>query len=329
MRITEISFCDKIGYNIRSDETKKHILDIIENKYNIKIVAKHFERFEDERSLKILNNNPHLVCLRSNGNPYLLFLTRHNFNNIAVFIDKKVQQGYFLPRMIITHVMMGKGELHQDTIFDGEMVKTKDGHWLYLMNDLLVHRGVYLHNVNLVRRMNLLYSILERDYVPNDMSPYQIAVKRYFNYDNAKEDLESYIKQLPYTCRGIYFKPLFLKFREILLNFDDTLVKKVKREKYGNNFMLEVPKVQPQIDVEETQAPCDTSLRTFFTRKTATPDVYELLDNHCKVMGIACINTMKLSKKMQEVFSEKNLVDRVELPYEFNERFKKWVPLLA
>jgi len=351
MRITEISFCDKVGYNIRSDETKKYILETIESKYKIKIVAKHFEKFDGERSVKILNNNPHLACVRSNGNPYLLLFTRHNFNDIAIFIDKKVQQGYFLPRMIIAHIMIGRDRsFHDDTIFEGEMVKTNDGGWLYLINDMLVYRGQHLHNVNLVKRINIVYDILQKDYEPNDMSPFQIAVKKYFTYDEVKTGLDDHIAVLPYTCRGMYFKPLFLKFRDILVNFDDSLVKKVKREKYGSEFKLGIitdgiitdgiiadgiitdgiiADRKKNEDMPAAATPSLKSTKQFPTRKTAAPDVYELLDASGKVLGNACVNTMKLSTKMRQMFEEKNLVDKININYEFSAKFNKWLPQLS
>lgn len=333
MRITEISFCDKIGYNIRSDETKKYILDHIEAKYNIKVVAKHFEKFDENRSLNILNNNPHLACVRSNGNPYYLFITKHNYNEIAVFIDKKVQQGYFLPRMIIAHIMLGKDpKFHEGTMFDGEMVKMNNGKWVFLINDLLVYQGQMLGNMNLVKRINLVYDILDKEYVANDMSPFQIAVKTFFTFDELKNGIDDHIKSLPYTCRGIYFKPLFLKFKDILLNFDDTLIKKVKRDKIGGTFLLNVDKPEaPQIQEQksndiEVMTDIKNESCTFSTRKTSMPDVYELIDSTGGIVGIACVQSLRISSAMRELFADKTLVDRININFVFNEKFKKWVP---
>ena len=40
MQIAEISFADKTAFNIKSDDTKKYILDSLEKKYNLKIAIK-------------------------------------------------------------------------------------------------------------------------------------------------------------------------------------------------------------------------------------------------------------------------------------------------
>lgn len=353
MRIGEISFCDKVGYNIRSDETKKFILDTVEKKYGLKIIAKHFEK-QNERTLNVLNQNPHLACVRSNGNPYFMYVTRYNHNDLCIFIDKKIQQGYFLPRMIIVHTMFGKDcRVHDDTIIDGEMVKTKEGKWLYLMNDMLVFKGEHLNDTNLIKRLNMLYDLLGTDYVEDDMSPFSIAIKRFFNYDELKttDVFNVHVRDLNYTCRGVYFKPLFLKFKDILINFDDSLVKKVKREKIGGTFMMindnndniinesndaqsppsrfhpphtpRMPSPPPPPPLEHTN-----NHRKFMTRKTGSPDVYELLKIDGSVEGTAYVPTLMVSKKMRLLFENKTLVDKLEIQYVFNEKFSKWSPVL-
>jgi hypothetical protein len=327
MQISEISFVDKIAYNIKADDTKKHILDSIEKRYNLKIITKHHERF-DERLMPTINNNPHLVCARSNGNPYFLHMMKYNFTNYCVFIDKKIQQGYFYPRMIICNFHFDDS-LFSDTILEGEMVKTKSGKWIFVFNDLLVLKGEFLSDSNVVKRLNLLYETLEKDFKPDDMDICQFAVKKYFKYDAIKELVNDHVPKLPYTCRGLYFKPLFLRFREILINFDDSVIKKVERKKYKNagNFLLnedavEIIKQQEQIVQQNKEC-------NFNIRKTSNPDIYELYDiNSNKMDGTACIPTLKLSKAMYHLFQNKNVVDKVPIKCEFSEKWNKWVPML-
>jgi hypothetical protein len=337
MRIGDISFCDKIGYNIRSDETKKQILDKLEKKYGIRIIARHYDKFDPVRSVPVLNRNPHMICARSNGNPYMLYLTRYNFVDICIFIDKKVQQGYFLPRMIVAHLMIGAGAVHDDTVMHGEMIKKNDGSWVFAINDMTVYKGRLLSEENLVKRLNYVYALLESEYIEDDMTPFKIVVKKFFAYDEA-EALDSHIKDLPYTCRGLYFKPLFIKFRDILLNFDDALVKKVERYKVGGTFMLNAggeaalappPTVPPPSMTSPKPTPNQNQNQTqFYTKKTSAPDVYDIFDEHGVAVGIACIPTLALSKKMRLLFETKTIIDKLRLPYTYSDKFNKWVPLV-
>ena len=348
MMIGEISFCDQIGFNIKTDETKRFILDRLQEKYNLKIITKHFDKYED-RMLGNLQKLPHLLCVRSNGNPYFLYLTRLNFVNYCIFIDKKIQQGYSYPRMIISHFRFDD-TLFDDTILDGEMVKMNDGSWTFLLNDLIVLQGVHLIDQNLVKRLNSLYDMLSRGFVPHANDVSKIAVKKFFKYNESMDILEKHVNEMQYSCRGIYFKPLFLRFKDVLINFNDELVKKVERTKYKHmkSFILKED-TSKLIDSSDTQSETSTTSssssicksasvlniqntqepqKTFLTRKTNMPDVYELLDNNLTFVGFASVPSLKISKFLRETFKTKNIVDTVLLPYAYSDRHRKWMPIV-
>jgi hypothetical protein len=332
VHIGEISFCDKVAFNIKSDETKKFILDRIDKKYNLKIITKHFDKFEP-RMMSSLNNNPHMLCVRSNGNPYFLYLTKLNFVNYCIFIDKKIQQGYFFPRMIITNYRFDDS-LFQDTIMEGEMIKKDGEKWVFIVNDLCVCKGMHLSDQNLVKRLNLLYNVLKHEFTPDTMDVSRIQVKKYFKYDEVDKLMNEHIPYLPYTCRGIYFKPLFLRFKDVLVNFDDSLVKKVERNKYKHlkNFLLlddqEAINSKKIVEGLNTKVTDDSSTKKFQVRKTNNPDVYELFDGTGSYVDIACVPSLKISKYMRTLFASKNIIDKVDLEFEYSDKFNKWVPIV-
>ena len=45
MQTGDISFCDSTAFNIKSENVKKNILNIIESLTGIKIIQKHFNNF--------------------------------------------------------------------------------------------------------------------------------------------------------------------------------------------------------------------------------------------------------------------------------------------
>lgn len=346
MNIGEISFCSKIAYNIKSDYTKQIILDKLNKKYGLKIITRHFEKFE-EKLMPNINKNPHLICARSNGNPYFLLLTKIHDINFCIFIDKKIQQGYYYPRMIIANYHFSD-ILFNDTVFDTEMVKmdnqkeNNDNKWVLLINDILVYNDQYLTNINLIKRLNIIYDILENKYVFDDHDISYIFVKKYFKYNELDYFLNEYISKITYTCRGMYFKPLFLKFHDILINFDDDLIKKVERKKYRHEkqFLLledkfsnsessenELYKNIISCDKEKSKI-IDSSKISFNVCKTSDPDVYELYDESNSLKGIACISTLKISKAMRILFETKNMVDRIPLDFKYSDKFNKYIPLI-
>ena len=348
MMIGEISFCDQIGFNIKTDETKRFILDIIQQKYGVKIITKHFEKYED-RMCENIQKRPHLLCVRSNGNPYFLCLIKLNFVNYCIFIDKKIQQGYSYPRMIISHFHFDD-ILFQDTILDGEMVKLNDGTWSYIMNDVMVLRGIHLKEHNLVKRINLLYDVLSSQYRPNTNDICKFAIKKFFKYDEANDIITKHINEVQYSCRGIYFKPLFLKFKDILINFNDDLVKKVERTKYKDmKTFISKEDRDKLVDNDNVSVASnsstksyksslssksssvsslssgDTNIKCFHTRKTNLPDVYELLNEQMVIVGCPAVPSLFISKTMRDIFKNKNIVDTVTLQYVLSSTFNKWI----
>lgn len=213
MHINTISFCDRIGYNIKCDILKKEILETIECKYGVKIIQKHFEKVT-QASIKVLNDNPHIVCIKTNGNPYLLYFTRYNNVNQCIFIDKKIQQGYFYPRMILVKAWFGDS-LFNGTLIDGEMVKDSTGSWIYIANDLLVLNDTFQIKVSLPVRLRLLIDIFKNMYLHDPWTAYcTFQVKRYFHYHEINEIRENFIPNLPYTVRGLLFKNISLRYKD-------------------------------------------------------------------------------------------------------------------
>lgn len=335
MHLSEISFCDKVGFNIKMDEAKQRILDELEQKFNFKVIQKHFDNYTNS-IIPRLNNNPHLISVRTNGNPYLLYLTRLNFVNQCVFIDKKIQQGYYFPRMIISKFRFDD-TLFDGTLLHGEMVKDAVGNWIFVVCDIIGHNGTYLENINLVKRQNILYDIFANGFVPDEYDVCKFQIKKYFRYGELESVLSEFVPKLPYTCRGLYFKPFFLKFRDVLMNFDDSLIQQVMRKKYksvSNFLLLEDTETilkcgsQASLGQMEKATAVRPKEKMFYARKTSQPDVYEMFDEQ-NAQHTACIPTMKVSKMMRELFNLKNVTDKVKIRCEFSDKFQKYIPVCA
>jgi hypothetical protein len=340
MQVGNISFCDKVGFNINSDDVKKTILGDLEQSYGIRIIAKHYEKFDQERSLPNLNRNPHMICLRSNGNPYFLHLVKYNFTQYCIFVDKKIQQGYCYPRMILGRFSFADSLFENGgTLLEGEMIRTAEGRWYFVILDMLVMAGKHLVDVNLPKRINLIHSMLRDKHTPDPYSDVcEFRVKKYFTYGDYS-NIEKHIASLPYTTRGLVFRPLYLKFKDVLLNFDDSLIVKVVRKKVGEFVETRQHKLvepAPAAALAPQQQPMqrstpghDTNSRMMLAQKTNAPDVYNLYDQHTNALvGTAGIQGLVISKKMRALFTDKNVVDKIPISCDWNERFNKWCPCL-
>ena len=343
MQTGYISFCDTTAFNIKTENTKKKILKDVYNISNIKIIQKHFDVLSSNHFNK-LNDNPHLISLKSNGNPYLLFLTQYNFTNLSIFIDKKVQSGYFLPRMIISRFQF-KDELYLNTLLEGEMIKDKDSKWIFIINDIYIYKNKSLSNVNISKRLLIINNILSDFKYDND-DVCKFTIKKYFKYEDIRYMVEEYKETLNYTCRGIYFTPLFFKFKNILFNFDDSLINDVKKIKYQNNgkFLLlndsDVPnkilnqnskdlsKLENHSKLHSKERIDHKNCKIFYVEKTDMPDVFYLNnDINDNSNTIAYIPNITSSLNMNEYFKDVNLNNKIKMNCLYNSKFKKWQPI--
>tara|TARA_B100000029_G_scaffold509444_1_gene598637 strand:+ start:110 stop:1174 length:1065 start_codon:yes stop_codon:yes gene_type:complete len=347
MQIGYISFCDKTAFNIKTPNVKEQILKDIYNISQIKIIQKHFEILK-EHHFKKLNDNPHLISLKSNGNPYLLYLTKYNFVNTCIFIDKKVQSGYFLPRMIISRFNF-PDELFDNTLLEGEMIKDNNKKWIFLINDIYIHKNYSLQNKNILKRLEIINNIfVDFKNDPDDVCLFQI--NKYFKYDKFNHLVNDYKNSLNYTCRGIYFKPLFFKFKNILFNFDDSLICKVQKVKYqkGNEFISDNKfkrKIDNKTDTKRetrietnnenyptqisTNIKSDDKVKQYYIENTDLPDVYNLYNcnSFISFFDIAYIPNIESSNFVRNLFINKPLNTKIKVECKFIKNFNKWSPI--
>lgn len=332
-----ISFVDRVAYNIKSNDIKDIILNQLAS-YNIKIIQKHYYKL-DENNIKNIKNQKHLCNLRSNGNPYYIFMTTYNDIPIIYYIDKKIHPNYQKPRIILGRGLF-KEELFKNTLFDGEMVKTSEGKWTFLINDIIVYKGDFLENLVLPERLKLLYDLIENCYTPDStMDVCDFKVKNYYYlYKESITELIELSKKLNYTCRGIYIWSYNLKHKPKLYNFDEsTIINVVRHVKDDTTFKTlneEVPIVVQDIIVKEKIIETlEEKERILWVMKTTEPDIYKLYDNenigNSNSIGVALIPTMSISKMMRATFKNSNVVMVAKYKCVFNEKFNKWTPIKA
>jgi hypothetical protein len=341
LQVGNISFCNKIASNIKLDATKQEILSFLQRRYKIKILCKHYEKIQPGNP--IIKKIPHLSCLRTNGNPYYMYLTRYNFRNTCFFIDKKIQYGYCLPRIIICVFNIDSKLFEHDTLFEGEMVHCNDNSWRFIINDALVLRGKRVYESMPFRtRLLAIHNELANSFSYSPTDPCVFEIKRYFLADEMDTMIKDFMPSLPYTCRGIYFIPLEEKHSKMYWNFDDKKIKSVVRKKYSENFdTIENVRKRIHFQHEDMKIP-ETKMETHTRAKdvlpatykmieiTNTPDLYLLYDEDgSKLEGHLRLPKLSMSEHVYKLFEKRdqqNLLGKIKIPVEFSERFDGWVP---
>lgn len=339
-----ISFSDRIAYNIKCNKIKDIILDNIFSLYGILIIQRHYYKL-DENNVKYINKIPHLACLRTNGNPYYMFLTTNNDVPIIYFIDKKIHTGYEKPRIILSRGLFDIS-LFKNTLIDGEIVRCNNGKWTFIINDIISYEGVKLDNKTLPERLKIAYHMLEEKYTPDniiDVCDFKIK-NYYYPSKNSIEELIELSKKLNYTCRGIYFWSYNLKHKPKLYNFNEENIISVQRKtKDITEFKMtnEISNLQQtytsiistsNIQNNNDKIKQEIQEKILWVSKTDDADVYYLYDNPNVIVssnkvGIALIITLQDSKKMRLAFKDKNASFALKYKCIFNDKFQKYQPI--
>lgn len=208
-----------------------------------------------------------------------------------------------------------------------------------MINDVLAIEGVKQDNVNFIKRYNKIHEIINNKYHPLPQQKFNIQIKRYFKLNDI-EQLMNFKNQLNYTTRGIILKPMFLKFRDILFNFDDSLIDNKRKVKYSeNNKFIESISTNNNLknlctSKESTNVDITTNTKVIANKileieKTEKPDVFNLYDDSKKHIGIACISTLKTSKLLHNAFKTTKLTEKIKFECEYTDKFSnKWIPVV-
>jgi len=332
-----ISFCDAVCQNIVGADYKQRVLDELDGAFSTGVVRKHHVRL-DADSLERVRKLPHVVCLRSNGNPYYLYHTRFNMKNICIFIDKKIQNGYTLPRMVIAPFQFDDA-LFDGSVIDGEMVRDDAGNWVFLANDMFGFAGRNMSDVILPDRLRVLHETLETRYRPcgNDICSFQL--KRFFKVTELRSLFDNFARQLAYTNRGVLFKPLYRRFPDVLYNFDDSLITRVQKSKIDKARVVSAqdlgalakgcggkqePAAAPmQPTSSQSLSDSDEEPQVFRIYKGTEPDTYKVYRENTDV-GVLHVKNLAQSLDFRTRFINQPINRYVEMPCSYDKKFNKW-----
>lgn len=346
---SNISFCNKQTENITCDNYKKEILNQLYNNYQVSITDKNYIILR-KNFLNNLIKNKHYMTLKSFGNDYFLYLTKCNNNNTCFFIDTKIKNGFMYPRIIETKYRFSD-ELFQNTLFKGELIRTKDKKWLYNIYNILVYKGKKLKNKNIIDKYKILFDIFNNKYVQDtNLEVCLIKIRKIFDYSE-RQEMDDFIKNISniYQIKGIIFNPDNYHYNNLLYVFP--FKKEYKHSKNAeqtqtktdnnyiggiqfsrNNIQKETLNLKEKQDFETkiNMKNYKKIVITFKINKTDMPDIFNLSILNLEKTeyldyGVAHIQTLKTSKLIKNIFkNEQTEIILVDCLYSVN--FQKWEP---
>lgn len=359
--LAKISFCDKQCSNVNDNKVKAAVVKYLESQHNIQIIARDFTII-NPTNLRIVSYHQHVLTPLTNGNPYLLYLTRIDGINCCLYIDRKLKDGYTFPKMHCVKYNFHDELFEKETVFAGELVKDTERRWCFLIDNIILYKGMPAGEKNVIARYELIHNILANEYTFDrflEICPLQ--VKRLFLYRDVKKMVEDFIPNLSYTCKGILFYTLNNRCTNFafLLPRDDQFEIKSPSEideivqakypklwakkhtinqehvadgLYSTSNSIEANKQTVLASVpEDDNTPIAADNVVFKILKTEIPDIYNLycLDSNSGLVkyGIALVPNIRISHYLYNTFKSdpNNLNLRVEC--RFSKIFEKWTPV--
>ena len=206
--LSKISFCDKQCSNVNDNKFKSQIIQTLDTKYKIQVVTRDYNIL-NPNILRNVSYHQHILSTYSNGNPYMLYLTKIDGINCTIFIDKKLKDGYTYPKMHCVKYRFSDDLFNDETIFTGELVRDNERRWFFLIDNILLYKGLLTNEKNVLSRFELIHNILSNEYTADkylEICP--ISVKKLFLYKDIKKMVTEFIPNLSYVCKGIIFYTL-------------------------------------------------------------------------------------------------------------------------
>ena len=206
--LSKISFCDKQCSNVNDNKFKAQIIQNLDSKYKIQVVTRDYNIL-NPNILRNVSYHQHILSTYTNGNPYMLYLTKIDGINCTIFIDKKLKDGYTYPKMHCVKYRFSDELFKNDTIFTGELVRDNERRWFFLIDNILLYKGLLTNEKNILSRFELIHNIMANEYTADkylEICP--ISIKKLFLYKDIKKMVTEFIPNLSYVCKGIIFYTL-------------------------------------------------------------------------------------------------------------------------
>lgn len=355
--LSNISFCDKQCSNLNNNKAKESLTNYIQNTYNLKIIDRSYVPL-NPHMMRNVSHHQHILSTLTNGNNYLLFLTKLDNINCCFFIDRKLKNGYSYPKIHCVKYRFESELFEKETIFNGELIRDQNRDWFFIVSDILIYKGQSTKTKNILSRFELIHKIFEHEYTEDmDLEICPLQVKKLFLYSQIDELVNQFIPSLSYICKGLVFNTLnnncsdyaliLPKDKQPRINSNDSVLQKIKKNHPNllmnansdintgiNNIAdTEDPKLKYNTATLETLDEDNNKDNTIFKiMKTSTPDIYHLYGLDGKSLfkhGTALIPNIKTSLMMYKLFGENFKNNKVDINMEctYSKIFNRWIPL--
>jgi len=234
-----VPFCNSNAFKIESLEIKEKVYIQCENLFKINLKRDYFPGPQpvtiEIKDISKLYNNDYMVCEKTDGERGILLLINID-NKPMCFIINRNNELFFTD-------LSFKKEVFEGSIFDGEIIKTKNDTWNFLIHDCMCYNGTSFLNISHNLRYACIIDFILKRYNNKKTDCFNIKTKLFYKYGpDLNKTWEHIQKTTENKIDGLIFTPMngpiifgrdysLLKWKE-----NHTMDLFVKREKIGINL---------------------------------------------------------------------------------------------
>jgi len=236
-----VDYCNGKACKINSEALHEKVMKECESLFGIKLkrnlffgpqpVAVEKRDFAEDGKLR---NNKYVVCEKSDGERGILILINIDSKPMCFMMNRSTE--------LLFLSLSFKREVFEGTIFDGEIIKTKNGTWNYLIHDCMFYNGRSFIGIIHPLRYSAVLDFITKRYVNKETDPFNIKTKIFYNYlpNKLNETWKHINENTENNIDGLIFTPIndsikfgrqysLLKWKEPNNHTIDFLVKNNKK----------------------------------------------------------------------------------------------------
>ena len=199
-RMEKVPYIDTNLWRVRKNTPcYQHIISFLHTTWNssntayfpgpqpISIERKHFG---------LLKKNPYVICEKADGIRHALVALIYDTKKYCVLIDRS-QDIYLLPLNLPKPMFQG-------SIMDGELVKTEDGGWAFMIYDCLLISNKPVSHLPLTTRIEMARTEIA-GIMKTTKDPLVVKVKQFWSLDKFDEFK---VQVFPYKTDGLVLTPV-------------------------------------------------------------------------------------------------------------------------
>ncbi len=172
-----VEFCNSNAFKIDSPELKEKVMLECDLLFGMSLKRGHFPGPQpvtiEKKDFGLLNSEEYMVCEKSDGQRAILLLINLNKKPMCFVINRN-NDFYFIDHLSF------KKEVFEGTVMDGELIKTKNGTWNYLIHDCMVYNGTDYTAKNHRLRYAAVIDLIVKRYQNKEKDAINIKTKLFY-----------------------------------------------------------------------------------------------------------------------------------------------------